>query len=35
MKKYRLTEKAKTRYMAMFWLAVLVIGGLANTWLGY
>lgn len=35
MKKYRLTEKAKARYIALFWLLVVVIGGLANTWLGY
>lgn len=35
MKKYRLTEQAKTRYIALFWLGVVVLGGLANTWLGY
>lgn len=34
MKKYRLTEKAKERYQALGWLAVLVLGGLANTFIG-
>ena len=34
MKKYRLTENAKARYIALFWLAVVLLGGLANTWLG-
>lgn len=35
MKRYRLTEKAKARYQALGWLAVLVIGGLANTYIGF
>lgn len=34
MKRYRLTEKAKTRYIALFWIAVLIIGGIANTYIG-
>ena len=35
MKKYRLTERAKERYMVMGFIAILIIGGLANTWLGF
>ena len=34
MKKYRLTEKAKTRYIALVWIAVLILGGIANTYIG-
>lgn len=34
MKRYRLTEKAKERYQVIGWLAVLVLGGLANTFIG-
>lgn len=34
MKKYRLTEKAKDRYMMLAWIAVLILGGLANTYIG-
>lgn len=34
MKKYRLTERAKERYIAIFWIAVIIAGGLVNTWFG-
>lgn len=34
MKRYRFTEKAKERYWALLWIAVLVLGGIANTYIG-
>ena len=34
MKKYRLTDRAKERYMVLAWIAIALAGGLFNTWLG-
>ena len=34
MKRYRLKESAKDRYLILFVLAVIVFGGLANTYIG-